>query len=64
MLHPRAQGPVLGEEVQQCERHRECAQQDVREGKVGDKYVPGGQLYLGYVIYKSYIDSFGTYLLS
>ena len=62
MLHPRAQGPVLGEEVQQCERHGECAQQDVREGKVGDKYVPGGQLYLGYARDRTYIESFGPYL--
>ena len=57
MLHARAQGPVLGEEVQQGEGHRECAQQDVREGKVGNKYVPGSQLYLGYAGNKPYVYS-------
>ena len=63
-FHPWAHGPVLFEEVQQCERNRELAQQDVRQGKVGDEYVPGGQLHLGYAGDRPQIYSFITYLLS
>jgi hypothetical protein len=41
-----SQGPVLGDEVHQGEGHGEGAQEDVRDGEVRDKDVPGGEHHL------------------
>ena len=44
--HVLAQGPVLGEDVQEGEGDGEGAQQDVREGHVGDEDVPSCEHFL------------------
>ena len=44
--HVLAQGPVLGEDVQEGEGDGEGAQQDVREGHVGDEDVASCEHFL------------------
>ena len=39
-VHIWSEWPVLGEKVQQGERHGEGAQEQVRQGKVGDEDIP------------------------
>jgi len=41
-----SQGPVLGDKVHQGEGHGEGAQEDVRDGEVGNEDVPGGEHHL------------------
>ena len=45
--HVLPEGPVLGEDVNEGEGHREGAEEDVRDGHVGDEDVPSGDHFLG-----------------
>ena len=42
-FHVLAQGPIIGEYVNEGERHGEGAEEDVGDGQVGNEDVPGGQ---------------------
>ena len=45
--HVLPEGPVLGEDVNEGEGHREGAEEDVRDRHVGDEDVPSGDHFLG-----------------
>ena len=42
IYHVLSKSPVLGEKVNKGERHRETAEQKVRDGQVDDENVSGG----------------------
>ena len=42
-IHIRSEWPILGEQVQQGERHGEGAQEQVRHGQVGNENIPCSQ---------------------
>ena len=44
--HVLSKSPIVGEDVDKCERHGEGAEEDVGHGQGGDEDVPRGQHHL------------------